>query len=283
MQPDSVSLWDESSFVALHYSGPSPDNNIIDLSISNFDPVTSPSDDQHTSTNTYDVNFVSMPSKYYTLLFYTTAFPKPKLIHHRLPALDMYPQNNAVDLDLQTSLPSLEVSQFTFPDDSNLEIPMFKTLNVGLAIAERLGIVDILFDPTISHTFSLSQLPPSGLTLPPNLLPTDAQQTIPHFPLLDILPWPSVRRKLVVIFAQPERLRPPIARDPMGLIQLMHDIDDDSEGVRVVGDRDAFAEKNWEVGQAFFRNWWWVLDPQVINESNALRRRRGASPLQIGA
>jgi hypothetical protein len=194
----------------------------------------------------------------------------------------MYPTNTAVDLDLQSSLPSLEASQFTFPDDSNLEIPILKTLNVGLAIADRLGIVDILFDPTVSHTFSLNQLPPSGLSLPPNLVPTDVQQQIPHFPLLDVLPWPSVRRKLIIIFAQPERLRPPVAREPMGLMQLMHDIDDDAEGVRVVGDRDAFDEKNWEVGQAFFRNWWWALDPAIIQKSNALRRRRGAGPLQMG-
>jgi hypothetical protein len=70
MQPDSGSLWDESSFVALHYLGPSPDNNIVDLSISNFDPVTFPSDDQqHTSTNAYNVDFVSLSSTYNFILY----------------------------------------------------------------------------------------------------------------------------------------------------------------------------------------------------------------------
>jgi hypothetical protein len=69
MQPDSGSLWNESSFVALHYSGPSPDNNLVDLSVSNFDPVTFPSDGQHTSTNAYNVDFVSLSSTYILILY----------------------------------------------------------------------------------------------------------------------------------------------------------------------------------------------------------------------
>lgn len=84
------------------------------------------------------------------------------------------------------------------------------------------------------------------------------------------------------MFSQPAHLRPPAARDSMALMQLMFDMDDSVEGVRVVGD-DYCDGKNWEIGQAVFKNWWWALDRDVIENSNALRRKRGASKLLMPA
>lgn len=83
------------------------------------------------------------------------------------------------------------------------------------------------------------------------------------------------------MFAAPPERRPPAARDPLALMNLVYDIDDDEGGMRLSGD-DEFDVGNWEVGQTLFANWWWALDRAVIAQSNALRRRRGAERLRLG-
>lgn len=68
-QQNSGLLWNGSSYVAVPSSGAFLDNNVVDmLSTLNFYPVTFPSDEQHTSTNGYDVDFLSMSSIYAFIL-----------------------------------------------------------------------------------------------------------------------------------------------------------------------------------------------------------------------
>lgn len=188
------------------------------------------------------------------------------------PAL--FPSDAALGQELQ----SLESSQFTFPDDTGLEVPALSVLRAGVTIAQLLGCEHSLWDPNASGVLELGQNP--LLTLPASLEPTEAQKRIPHHPMLDILPWPSVRTKLICVFALPQQVRPPAARDPLALAQMMSDMDDDAEGFRVSGG-GSFNVADWEVGQAFFRNWWWALDRSVIDRSNALRAKRGAGRLQL--
>ncbi|RMZ82117.1 hypothetical protein DV737_g2216, partial [Chaetothyriales sp. CBS 132003] len=118
--------------------------------------------------------------------------------------------------------------------------------------------------------------------LPDNLRPTRAQLTHPHHPLLDLLPWPSVREKLVLIFSLPAEKRPPCAASPTALLELVYDIEDSAEGVRIWGD-DPCSDKSWEVGEKVFVNWWWALDRDVIRRSNEMRRARGAKLLGQGS
>jgi hypothetical protein len=55
-------------------------------------------------------------------------------------------------------------------------------------------------------------------------------------------------------------------------MQLIFDMDDSAEGLRFAG-AEAYKETNWEVGQAFFTNWWWALDLTVVENSNLLRAK----------
>jgi hypothetical protein len=66
----------------------------------------------------------------------------------------------------------------------------------------------------------------------------------------------------------------------MALMQVIFDMDDSAEGVRVTGS-EMYKEGNWEIGQAFFANWWWALDRSVVENSNTLRRKRGADKLRL--
>jgi hypothetical protein len=180
-------------------------------------------------------------------------------------------------------LSDLELSQFTFPDISHIDIPFLKLHKVGMTIAGLLNCADTVYDPMFKRTVTAAQF--SDLGLPTNLLPTPVQGKIPHHPVLDVLPWPSVRTKLIVVFSQPVHLRPPIARDETGIMQLVQDLDDETDGIRVAegqqNDADALDDRNWEIGQAFYRNWWWALDTGLVQRSNKLRRDRGARPLTL--
>jgi hypothetical protein len=124
-------------------------------------------------------------------------------------------------------LSDLEISQFTFPDESLFDIPFLKLHNVGMTMAGLLNCADTVWDPTFTRTLTAAQF--SGSALPTNLLPTPIQGKVPHHPVLDVLPWPSVRTKLIVVFSQPIHLRPPIARDETVIMRLVQDLDDETD------------------------------------------------------
>jgi hypothetical protein len=116
--------------------------------------------------------------------------------------------------------------------------------------------------------------------------------TIPHHPFLDALPWPSVREKLICIFSLPSMCRPAIAQDDddeegtsKPIMRLVTDLDDHRDGVRIHGNlvgwgsSNELAEEAWEVGEVFYKNWWWCLDRKIIGITNRRRRERGLEPL----
>lgn len=115
--------------------------------------------------------------------------------------------------------------------------------------------------------------------LPANWRPTRAQRFVPHHPALDILPWPSVREKLIGLFSLPLDERPPIAADPLALVHLIYDLEDNAEGLRIWGS-DPYDPTCWEVGQLVFERWWFVFDRDIIEQSDRWRELRGASRLR---
>lgn len=61
-------------------------------------------------------------------------------------------------------------------------------------------------------------------------------------------------------FCQPVGLRPA----ELGMGQLVADLEDEAEGVVVrVGGTEPWEVKNWEVGRALEKRWWFVLDAKV--------------------
>jgi hypothetical protein len=84
---------------------------------------------------------------------------------------------------------------------------------------------------------------------------------------------------LICVFSLPEQLRPENARGSTALVQVAYDIEDEKDGFRVNG--EGMEKDNWEVGQAFLKNWWWALDRSILETSNAWRQRRGESRLSM--
>ncbi|KAL1792283.1 hypothetical protein ACET3X_008790 [Alternaria dauci] len=198
-------------------------------------------------------------------------------------ANDARSYTSTFDSQLSAELQDLETSQFTFPSEHIIDIPGFKTMEVSLRIAQMLGIGDELLDLSRSRVLDVSKISVPLGDLPENLRPTEAQLLLPHSPMIDILPWPSVRTKLICLFSQPDQLRPPIARGTTGIMRLLYSIDDELEGLRVVSDANeqGYNVKGWEVGQAVFKDWWWVLDSRIVSNSNRLRSMRGAPTLEL--
>lgn len=186
------------------------------------------------------------------------------------------------DTQLSTELQHLETAQFTFPSEHIIEIPSLKTMEASVRIANMLGITDEILDLTANRVFHLSKLAVSPGDIPENLKPTEAQLLVPHCPVRDILPWPSIRTKLICLFNQPEQLRPPIARGSMAIIQFVHGHEDESECVRIGSGSNGsgYDLRSWEIGQAAFKDWWWVLDSEIVSTSNRLRELRGVPRLQ---
>lgn len=118
--------------------------------------------------------------------------------------------------------------------------------------------------------------------LPPAWQPTSTQVIVPHHPMLDFLPWPGVRDRIIRILAMPDEVRPPNAMGPLGLVNFAYDFEDKAEGVRIYG-ADPYDPNSWEVGQVFFERWWFLFDREIIENSNRWRLLRGAPPLTMRA
>ncbi|KAK5938771.1 hypothetical protein PMZ80_008963 [Knufia obscura] len=164
-------------------------------------------------------------------------------------------------------------------DEVHLPMLELNLLRGAMAIARRVGVDSVIWSLDANSPFHNS----TALTyshLPSNLKPTIVQIRNAHHPVLDILPWPSVRNKLILVFSQEHDLRPPNARSPTALLDLIYDMEDAAEGIRIWGD-DPYTDENWEIGQKLFCNWWWALNSHVVDRSNELRKNRGASVLGV--
>ncbi|GES61805.1 hypothetical protein ATEIFO6365_0001016900 [Aspergillus terreus] len=218
-------------------------------------------------------------------------------------------EDNAYSLSDQLQM--YQTSTFTFPDDSVIEIPSLTLLNAAMAIATRLKIVDVLWDVTAISPFYQGKRPitvemsftPASLmspspdtsssddrqdldqvdvdTLPENFRPTPSQRLIPHHPIIDLLPWPSARDKLIQVFSLPVGMRPKAAQDPMGVFRFAYDMEDTGgEGIRMQG-TDPFSQETCEIGQVIFERWWWAFDAEIVERSNRARRKRGEGGLRL--
>ncbi|KAL4897381.1 hypothetical protein BDV59DRAFT_88847 [Aspergillus ambiguus] len=215
--------------------------------------------------------------------------------------------------NLSDQLQMHESSTFTFSDEKLIQIPSLAVLNAAVMMASRLKIKDALWDITATspwyqgkrQTAMQLSLTPESLvsslpetsscddrqdsdqvdvdTLPEHFRPTPSQRLIPHHPIIDLLPWPSARDRLIQVFALPVAMRPKAAQDPMGVFRFAYDMEDTGgEGFRIRGP-DPFDQDSCEIGQLIFERWWWAFDPEIVEHSDRARRKRGEKGLKLQA
>lgn len=172
-------------------------------------------------------------------------------------------------------------SSSEFPDSYLLPVHELKLLKGMMLISKRIGCDS-------ANIWSLDCPSPfnQGVGTPADQLPlpwrpTGAQVSVPHHPVVDLLPWPSARDRFLMLLELPDESRPPAARGPMALVNFVYDLEDGSEGVRIYGD-DPCDPAGWEVGQVPFQRWWFLFDRDIIDTSNRWRAIRGAPQLVLG-
>ena len=192
-------------------------------------------------------------------------------------------------------------------DSYLLPVNELTILRAALRIAARLGCSNTFWDlsadspfcPTLSMEESAgaglapssSSIPPppaprpagmdgTGSHLPKAWQPTTSQLLLPHHPIMDFLPWPSVRDRIISVFNLPETARPRPASGPLALVEFAYDLEDGAEGIRIWGG-DPYDPSCWEVGQVVFEKWWFIFDRQVVEQSNRWRAARGAEALKV--
>ncbi|KAF3914628.1 hypothetical protein AA313_de0201795 [Arthrobotrys entomopaga] len=187
--------------------------------------------------------------------------------------------------DIGDFLQSFTSTSFNFPDEANLSIPAFSLLRACNMIAQRLKISHLLWDFTATSPF-YGSTSSQHHDLPADLQPTVTQLTVPHHPMLDLLPWPKVRDRLITTFSMEESMWPVHKSERLDLLRLVYDMEnseeDGCEGVRING-TNAFDGSGWEVGEKFFAIWWWALDRDVVGRSNYWRSQRGDPKLTLEA
>ncbi|KAI6780407.1 uncharacterized protein J7T54_007256 [Emericellopsis cladophorae] len=170
--------------------------------------------------------------------------------------------------------------EFDFPDSYLLPVHELTLLRGLLRVSTRIGCdTSEIWSPTCLSPFNTNTGTPAAL-LPPNWRPTSSQITVPHHPLLDLLPWPSARDRIIVIFNLPDEARPAHARGAMALFNFAYDFEDSAEGARIYGD-DPCDGNSWEIGQVLFERWWFLFDRAIVQGSNRWRALRGAPPLMV--
>ncbi|KAM0252277.1 hypothetical protein ACHAP5_001263 [Fusarium lateritium] len=183
-----------------------------------------------------------------------------------------------VDTASFSNSPSSSTGQ-SFPDSYHLPVLQLTLLKAVMRIADRLNCKQGIWDLDGNSAFNMGTATPASL-LPPAWQPTQSQVDIPHHPVFDVLPWPTVRDRVIFITSLPDELRPPRAQGSLACVNFAYDLEDTAEGVRIYGE-DPYDPGNWELGQVAFERWWWLFDSTIINTSNRWRRARGAPPLLL--
>ena len=98
--------------------------------------------------------------------------------------------------------------------------------------------------------------------LPPPLQPTTQQQLIPHKPYVDMVPWSSMRDRLLIS---------PTAINDQEFVA-------DMAGMKVWG-ATPWDPTGWEVSPEFARKWWFLVDDGVLRTTNFWRAQRGEEAL----
>lgn len=100
--------------------------------------------------------------------------------------------------------------------------------------------------------------------LPAPLIPTLQQQLIPHKSYVDMLPWCSLRDRILE------------SQATMNELEFVADMC--SNDIKVWG-RIPYDTTGWEIGPGFAKKWWFLIDENMIRTTNFWRAQRGEADL----
>ena len=157
------------------------------------------------------------------------------------------------------------------------------------------NIISLGLDPRLMHTDipSLfvstplsSRLPNQALCHPPMLQPTLLQQSIPHHPEIDVLPFSKVRDNALLATGKHDEAE--LCMNILGLDRTassMPELDWETDTARtglLVWEEPSFLG-SWEASEEFARKWLWLLcgSTELLDSTNYWRKRRGEQSLKM--
>jgi len=113
-----------------------------------------------------------------------------------------------------------------------------------------------------------------GRQCPPSLRPTAVQRSIPHHPWLDLFPIPRMRDNLILAGGS-------LNEDELCIQLVGFSSANAGSGIAIWGEAD--DPLNWEVTEAFVRNWKWILEgcDIILESTNKWRVKRGEKRLSF--
>ncbi|TFY79403.1 hypothetical protein EWM64_g4610 [Hericium alpestre] len=159
------------------------------------------------------------------------------------------------------------------PINANLDAPMPSMSYVGSTSGpvqpSRMGqtqnIQPVEEPDTTDPKSSEAQKLISAYCLPASLRPTLVQRTVPHESVIDRVPHPELRDRLILL------------RGRFNLVDCLHDY---GQSVTIHGD-DVLAHANWEIDETWLRRYGFLVDQNTLNISNRWRRERGLPELRL--
>ncbi|KAK8099589.1 uncharacterized protein PG998_012830 [Apiospora kogelbergensis] len=154
-------------------------------------------------------------------------------------------------------------------------------LNALRALAvNRTLISGILATPLDCETETIHVVayPRDPRRLPPSLLPTALQQTVPHGDWIDIFPSPEARDALIRAVNDKTMDEDELWADCIGGLYEGFP-DDEIERRGVVAWSPPWDIAGWEMSEGFLRKWGWLFGvvPGALEATNRWRRERGRS------
>ncbi|KAK8876870.1 hypothetical protein PGQ11_001816 [Apiospora arundinis] len=150
--------------------------------------------------------------------------------------------------------------------------------------ANRTLISGILTTPLDceEETIHILPYPTDSRRLPPALLPTALQQTVPHGDWIDIFPSPEARDSLIRAIGSGAMDEDELWADCIGGLYEGFP-DDEVERRGVVAWSPPWDIAGWEMSEGFLRKWGWLFRtvPGALEATNRWRRERGEDPFDI--
>ncbi|CZT10561.1 uncharacterized protein RAG0_14995 [Rhynchosporium agropyri] len=106
---------------------------------------------------------------------------------------------------------------------------------------------------------------PINLYTPAALKHTSLQMSTPHLPYIDLIPFPSIRDRL---------LR---SQDVIDGAEVWGNIMDD---VQVWGS-SPWDDRGWDMGESSVKKWWWLMDDEALGSTNFWRGVRDEKALSM--
>ncbi|KAL2070527.1 hypothetical protein VTL71DRAFT_13553 [Oculimacula yallundae] len=141
----------------------------------------------------------------------------------------------------------------------------------GFMILQQLDVWDALLN--IASKLELACQQDSGFnvlapvtSLPASLVPTLQQRFVPHKPYVDMLPWPSMRDRIL--------------NSPSSINEAEFICDMTSSEMKVWGSL-AWDPIGWEISAEFAKKWWFLIDDGILQNANFWRSQRGEEALPL--